>query len=109
MSSFTIHVPDEAIQTLKLKLATTKFPDELESEDPWVYGAPLKDVKRLVQFWKDEFDWRKVEADLNELPNYRTPITPDGFDPLEIHYVHQPSLVKNAIPMLFCHGCKFSL
>jgi len=106
MCSFTIHVPDEAIQTLKSKLAAAKFPDELESEDPWVYGAPLKDVKRLAQIWKDEFDWRKVETELNGLPNYQTTITPDGFDPLEIHYVYQPSPLKNAIPLLFCHGCK---
>lgn len=109
MSSFVIHVPDEAIQTLKSKLATAKFPDELESEDPWVYGAPLKDVKRLVQFWKDEFDWRKVEAELNELPNFRTTITLDAFNPLEVHYLYQPSPLKNAIPLLFCHGCKHSL
>ena len=109
MSSFAIHVPDEAIQTLNSKLAAATFPDELESEDPWMYGSPLKDVKRLVQIWKDEFDWRKVEVELNELPNYRTTITPDGFDSLELHYVYQPSPLKNAIPLLFCHGCKVSL
>jgi hypothetical protein len=81
-------VPEEAIQTLKSKLAAAKFPDELESEDPWIYGAPLEDVKRLVQVWKDEFDWRKVEVQINELSNFRTTITLDGFDPLEIHYVY---------------------
>jgi len=39
MSSFAIHVPDEAIQILKSKLAAATFPDEVENEDPWVYGA----------------------------------------------------------------------
>lgn len=108
MSSFTIHVPDEAVQKLKTKLEAATFPDELETNSPWTYGAPLGDVKRLAQKWKDDFDWRKAEAALNELPNYRTTITPDGFDPLEIHYVYQPSPNKKAIPLLFSHGCKTS-
>jgi|SRR5579871_3393836 len=64
----------------------------------------LKDVKRLVQVWNDGFDWRKVEAELNELPNFRITITLDGFDPLEVHYVYQPNSLKNAIPLLFCHS-----
>ena len=109
MAPFAIRVPDEAIQTLKSKLAAATFPDELESEEPWAYGSPLSDIKRLAQIWRDEFDWRKVEAELNELPNYRTTIASEGFDPLEVHYVHQPSPLKNAIPLLFCHGCKISL
>lgn len=106
MSAFTINVPDEAIRKLKTKLDLATFPDELETDNPWTYGAPLQDVKRLAQKWKDDFDWRKAEAELNELPNYRTTITVDGFGPLEIHYVYQPSPNKNAIPLLFSHGCK---
>jgi len=107
MSAFTINVPDDAIERLKSKLEAATFPDELETDSPWSYGAPLKDVQRLAKVWKDGFDWRKSEAELNQLPNFRTTITVDGFDPLQIHYIYQPSPKKSAIPILFCHGCKF--
>ena len=105
MSTFKIQVPDSAIETLHKKLDAATFPDEMDATDPWLYGAPLKDVKRLAEVWKNDFDWRKEEAKLNELPMFMTSITPDGLDPIDIHYVFQPSPVKNAIPLLFCHGC----
>jgi hypothetical protein len=105
MASFTLSVPEEALEKLQAKLAAADLPDELESGDLWKYGSPLRDIKRLTEYWKNGFDWRKAEAAINQLPNFETTITPIGFDPINIHYVHQPSPVKNAIPLLFCHGC----
>lgn len=105
MASFTLSVPEEALEKLQAKLAATDFPDELERGDMWMYGAPLRDIKRLTEYWKNGFDWRKAEARINLLPNFETIITPVGYDPINIHYVHQPSPVETAIPLLFCHGC----
>lgn len=104
---YHISVPDEAVEKLKSKLADTIFPDSLEGDDVWKYGAPLSDVKSLATYWKDGFDWRAAEAKINELPNYKAPIAVDGFGSLDIHFVHQPSPVQRAIPLLFVHGCKF--
>ena len=70
----------------------------------WDYGAPLADVKRLANYWKDGFDWRAQEAKLNDLPNFHRPIRADGFPELDIHYVHQKSNSPDAIPLLFVHG-----
>jgi hypothetical protein len=105
MSSYKIDVPESKIDNLRKKLDTATFPDELDSDDQWRYGAPLKEVKRLAEAWKT-FDWRKAEAKLNEIPQYMTSIKVEGYDALDIHYVFQPSPVKDAIPLLFCHGCK---
>ena len=69
--------------------------------------VPLADVKRLVAHWKDGFDWRKAEAEINELPMFTRDIEVDGFGTLNVHYVHQVSEVKDAIPLLFVHGCKW--
>lgn len=102
---YQISVPDSEVERLRQKLSTASFPDELD-EAGWTYGAPLADVKRLTSYWRDEFDWRKAEAKLNELPNFQTPIQADGFEPLNIHFVHQKSAIKEAIPLLFCHGCE---
>lgn len=70
----------------------------------WDYGAPLADVKRLAQYWENSFDWRAQEAKLNQLPNFHKPIKVDGFQELDIHYLHQRSEAPDAIPLLFVHG-----
>ncbi|KAF2401389.1 epoxide hydrolase 1 [Trichodelitschia bisporula] len=104
MSTFKLNVPDEALEKLKQKLSVTTLPDEMESDNPSQYGAPLKDVSRLVKYWQDGFDWRKAEAKINELPQFITSVTTDDFGPLDIHFVHQKSPTQSAVPLLFVHG-----
>ncbi|OAX44299.1 alpha/beta-hydrolase [Rhizopogon vinicolor AM-OR11-026] len=101
---FKINVPDEKIATLRNKLELATFPDELEDAG-WKYGPPLADIKRLAEKWRSEYDWRKHEKEINqELPMFTRDIEVDGFDTLNIHYVHKRSEVGDAIPLLFCHG-----
>ena len=100
----TIYVPDSKLEQLHKKLEAAEFPDELD-EAGWNYGAPLADVKRLAAYWKDHYNWREQEAKLNELPNFRAAIAVDGFETLDIHFLHQRSDIPGAIPLLFCHGC----
>jgi hypothetical protein len=101
---FTISVSEEKLKRLEQKLNLSNFPDELDDSE-WDYGAPLEDIKRLTQYWREKYDWRKHEAKMNELPNFITSIDIDGFEPLDIHFVYQKSEVENAIPLLFSHGC----
>jgi len=104
---YKISVPQSKLDKLKQKLALVEFPDELP-ESGWDLGAPLGDVQRLVKAW-ETYDWRKDEKELNEtLPQFQTGIKVDGFDELNIHFIWQKSEVKNAIPLLFVHGCEFS-
>ena len=65
------------------------------------------DIKRLVSHWKNKFDWRKHEAKLNELPQFKTKVMVDGFEEVDMHFVHQKSDTPGAIPLLFVHGCEF--
>jgi len=63
-------------------------------------------VQRLSKFWKDEYDWRKTEAELNKLPNFTTPIEVDGYGAINVHFVHKTCTVPDvkAIPLCFIHG-----
>lgn len=101
---YTVRIADSEIERLRSKLSLASFPDELEGAE-WDYGAPLSDVKRLSTYWKDRFDWKKAEYNINELPNRMVTIDIDGFDPLEIHFIHAAGANKAAIPLLFVHGC----
>ncbi|KAI9696417.1 MAG: hypothetical protein M1836_005695 [Candelina mexicana] len=103
IEKYQIEVPDDQLESLSQKLALTSFPDELD-EAGWDYGAPLADIKRLTNYWRDGFNWKQEERKLNELPQFQTKIQAEGFDPLSIHFLHQKSEVKGAIPLLFVHG-----
>ena len=106
---FTISVPDESLAALKRKLADVRFPDELENVG-WDYGVPLTDIKRLVTRWRDEYDWRAAEKELNDaLPQFTSDVEIDGHGILNIHYVHKRSDLAGAIPLLFVHGCKYQI
>ena len=103
---FELHVSDADLQLLNDKLAFTRFPDELDGAG-WDYGVPLAHIKRLVTRWKDGFDWRKSEEEINKLPQFTRDIPVEGFGTLNIHYLHQRSKLETAIPLLFVHGCKW--
>ena len=102
--SFQISVPDDALALLKRKLEDTRLPDEVNAAE-WDYGTPLADIKRLAHRWKDGYDWRTHERELNALPMFTRSISVDGFGELSVHYVHKRSTVEGAIPLLFVHGC----
>ncbi|KAG7085364.1 hypothetical protein E1B28_002927 [Marasmius oreades] len=103
-STFKISVPEDSISSLKQKLELTRLPDELD-EAGWDYGVPLSDIRRLVARWKDGYDWRKYEKELNdELPQFTRDIEVEGHGALNVHYVHKESRAKGAIPLLFVHG-----
>lgn len=105
IDSYTFTIPEEKLERLKQKLSLTTFPDELD-EASWDYGSPLTDVKRLAKYWLEKFEFRKLESEINKLPNFSTPINVDRFGSLDIHFVHQKSDVEKAIPLLFVHGCE---
>ena len=106
MSLFKISVSSSALSALKSRLEGTIFPDELDGAG-WDYGAPLTNIKRLVNRWRDGFDWRKEEERLNAtLPQFTRDIEVEGFGILNIHYIHDKRENAGGIPLLFVHGCE---
>jgi pimeloyl-ACP methyl ester carboxylesterase len=101
---FQIAIPEEGLALLKRKLEDARFPDEINEAD-WAYGAPLADIRRLTERWRNGYDWRAHERELNGLPMFTRSVEVEGFGELNVHYVHQRSAVEGAIPLLFVHGC----
>ena len=64
----------------------------------------LQLVQDTVNFWRHRYDWRAEEARLNSLPQFTVSIGIEGFETLDVHFVHLPSSSKDAIPLLFLHG-----
>ncbi|KAM6528983.1 hypothetical protein FALCPG4_009935 [Fusarium falciforme] len=104
VTPFQIHVPDSLLEEVKTKLRYARLDEgmaDVEWNDLEVGHAAFKEV---VEFWRDEYDWRKYEAFLNTFHHFQTPIQVPGFEPLNIHFLHHRSSREGAIPLLFVHG-----
>ncbi|HEY6931426.1 MAG TPA: epoxide hydrolase [Thermoanaerobaculia bacterium] len=95
---FRIHVPQADLDDLRRRIAATRWPDKETVADA-SQGAQLAKLHELVGYWGTGYDWRKVEAKLNALPQFMTTI--DGVD---IHFIHVRSRHKNALPVIVTHG-----
>jgi pimeloyl-ACP methyl ester carboxylesterase len=95
---FRVEVPDEALADLRGRLAQTRLPDR-ETVTDHSQGVPLKTMQQLLRYWQEDYDWRKVEARLNAVPQFITEI-----DGLDIHFIHVRSKHKGALPIIVTHG-----
>ncbi|MEO8371758.1 MAG: epoxide hydrolase family protein [Candidatus Solibacter sp.] len=95
---FRVHVPQKELSDLRRRLAATRWPDS-ETVSDRSQGVQLATMKRLVAYWRSEYDWRKVEAKLNSRPQFVTSI--DGVD---IHFIHVRSKHPDALPIIITHG-----
>jgi pimeloyl-ACP methyl ester carboxylesterase len=95
---FQVHVPEEKLVDLKRRILATKWPDREIVKDE-TQGVQYATMQALAKYWATEYDWRKVEARLNALPQYLTTI-----DGLDIHFIWVRSKEKNAMPMIITHG-----
>ncbi len=68
---FTVEFPDAALEDLRARLAATRFPEQ-ETVSDRTQGAQLAKVQELVDYWATDYDWRKLEAKLNALPQFIT-------------------------------------
>ena len=95
---FKIHVPQADLDELRRRVLATKWPKR-ETVTDASQGVQLATMQKLAGYWAKDYDWRRVEAKLNALPQFMTTI--DGVD---IHFIHVRSKHKNALPIIITHG-----
>jgi pimeloyl-ACP methyl ester carboxylesterase len=88
----------EALADMRRRITATRFPEK-ETVADFSQGVPLATVQKLARYWATEYDWRKVEARLNAVPNFLTEI-----DGLDVHFIHVRSKHENALPVIVTHG-----
>ncbi|WP_199754344.1 epoxide hydrolase family protein [Dyella dinghuensis] len=93
-----IHISDAALADLHRRIAATRWPDK-ETVTDASQGVQLATMKKLASYWQSSYNWRKVEARLNALPQFVTTI--DGVD---IQFIYVRSKNKNALPIIITHG-----
>jgi microsomal epoxide hydrolase len=95
---FSMQVSDEVLADLGRRISFTRWPDEV-IDAGWAYGTSREYLGSLVDYWRDEFDWRAQEATLNRFAQFRADV-----DGLGIHFIHERGKGPNPMPLILTHG-----
>ena len=95
---FEVNIPEAELVELRKRINATRWPEKEPVADH-SQGVPLATMQKLARYWATEYDWRKVEARLQVLPQFITAI-----DGLDIHFIHVRSKHENALPVIVTHG-----
>jgi len=95
---FQVEIPEAELDELRRRIEATRWPSsELVADRS--QGVQLATLQALARYWTTEYDWRKCEARLNALPQFKTEI-----DGVEIHFIHVRSRHEDALPLIMTHG-----
>ena len=95
---FHVDIPDNALEDLRRRIAAVRWPTK-ELVDDRSQGVQLSTIRELARYWATEYDWRRCEARLNALPQFKTEV--DGVD---VHFIHVRSRHEDALPLIMTHG-----
>jgi pimeloyl-ACP methyl ester carboxylesterase len=95
---FRVDIPQDELDDLRRRILATRWPSkELVADRS--QGVQLATIQHLARYWAEEYDFGRIEANLNALPQFTTEI--DGVD---IHFIHVQSEHEDALPLIMTHG-----
>jgi pimeloyl-ACP methyl ester carboxylesterase len=95
---FTVEIAEDDLDDLRRRIAATRWPDK-ELVDDRSQGVQLAATQELARYWLDDYDFGRLEARLNALPQFTTEI-----DGLDVHFIHVRSSHEDALPLIMTHG-----
>jgi pimeloyl-ACP methyl ester carboxylesterase len=104
---YTVSVDPALIEEARFKAST--FRPTLDTAAPaWFDGPPASEINSIAKYWADDYDWSAVQDGINaNFSHFYTTVPPPGGnynEPVDLHFIHQRSENKDAIPILFLHG-----
>ena len=88
---FSVEISQEQIDNLRRRIETTRWPTAELVEDA-SQGPQLAFLRELARYWAEDYDFGRLEARLNALPQFTTEI-----DGLAIHFIHVKSPHEGAL------------
>ena len=98
VKQFSIQIKQEVLNDLNYRLDHFRWPDQLK-DSGWERGTEIDYLRSLVSYWRNHFDWRKEESELNRLSQFHCDV--DGID---VHFVHERGKGPNPLPIILTHG-----
>jgi hypothetical protein len=96
---FQLHVSDDVLADLRARLNRARWPDEAPGAAAWQYGTDRAYLQKLVDYWRDGYDWRAQEAKLNAFPQYTASVAG-----ITLHFLHVPGVGPRPMPLVLSHG-----
>ena len=98
MRSYKVNVAQSTLDEIKRRVEA--FPwHEMPDDGGWAYGANLEYMRELCDYWVNEYDWRKHEAEINAYEHFKAEV--DGID---LHFIHEQGSGANRLPLVISHG-----
>lgn len=98
ITPFRLDVPQSELDDLNARLDATRWPAALPGDD-WDTGVPVAWLRGLAEYWRDGYDWRAQEREINRYPQFTTEIGGQ-----RIHFLHVRSPEPDALPLVLTHG-----
>jgi pimeloyl-ACP methyl ester carboxylesterase len=99
MRPFRIEFTKKDLEDLHRRLDATRWP-MLPFDTGWSSGANDQVLRDLVRYWRREYDWFKIQEQLNRLTHLRGSISGE-----ELHcVVYKGSGGDRRLPLLLLHG-----
>jgi len=95
---FRFRAPESSLVDLRRRITATQWP-ERETVSDASQGVQLATMRKVADYWRTAYDWRKCETRLNAFPQFVTEI-----DGLDIHFIHVRSKHEGAMPVIITHG-----
>jgi microsomal epoxide hydrolase len=97
--AFKLSVSAADIADLRERLGRTRFPDQAPGP-AWEYGTDVAWMRKLLEYWRDDFDWPAQEARLNAFAQYKVRL-----HEIDLHFLHVEGKGPDPCPLLLSHGC----
>ena len=98
MNVSNIQIAEDILDDLKYRLDHIRWPDQLENV-AWEQGTEKGYLQSLVSYWREHYDWRAQEAELNRFSQFCC--TVNG---VNVHFVHERGKGPNPLPIILTHG-----
>ena len=98
IKKFKVNIPDKEIKEIYTKVKNYPW-HEMPEDGGWKYGTNINFMKKISNYWVNDFDWRKHEAKINKFSNFTTIV-----DNIKIHFIHEKGSGSNPMPLLLMHG-----
>jgi pimeloyl-ACP methyl ester carboxylesterase len=92
-----IRVPDDVLADLQRRLELTRWPVDAGNDS--YYGVNRPYLQELVEYWRDDYDWREAEAAINAYEHYRVEV-----DGVPVHFMRRPGAGPSPTPLILTHG-----
>ena len=100
---FKVDIPQQKLDWISRRLRDAQWPTEHDNPDPWAYGASIPEMRGLVDYWLNQYDWRAREEAMNRFPHFLASVAVDGA-PYDVHFIHVKGSGPNPKTAIIMHG-----